>query len=155
MRIKALTTNDFINNKSTILELLVETYMLNFDISKAKSEVICKGKIEELLEYLNQNHVILIGAYQEELLVGFLWSYKHEFFGEKRLHINQIVVQTDYRGKKVGSKLMEAVEEVAKEQKINTIDLFVSEDNLKAINMYDSIGYMTERRYMKKNIQER
>lgn len=150
LRIKELKIEDFLADKVAILELLIEIYVTNLNISKEQSTRICTEKIKLIPDYINQQNAILIGAYEDKKLAGFLWLYKHNYFGEMRLHINQIIVDKEYRGKKVGNQLMKEAERVAKHYKIRTIDLFVSEANLKAISMYDSIGYTTERRYMKK-----
>ncbi|WP_071392704.1 GNAT family N-acetyltransferase [Bacillus tuaregi] len=150
MIIKELKIDDFQADKVTILELLIETYVTNLNISKEQSTSLCTEKINLIPDYINQQNAILIGAYEGEILAGFLWLYKHNYFGEMRLHINQIIVDERFRGKKVGSQLMKEAERVARQYDIKIIDLFVSETNLQAINMYDSIGYITERRYMKK-----
>lgn len=152
LRIKELKIEDFLADKAFILELLIETYVTNLNISKEQSTRICTEKINLIPDYINQQNAILIGAYEGEKLAGFLWLYKHNYFGEMRLHINQIIIDKGYRGKKVGNQLMKEAERVAKHYEIQTIDLFVSEANLKAINMYDSNGYTTERRYMKKEL---
>ncbi|MFB9974857.1 GNAT family N-acetyltransferase [Allobacillus sp. SKP2-8] len=150
MKIKVLKIEDFLADKVTILELLIETYVTNLNVSKEQSTILCTEKINLIPDYINQQNAILIGAYEGEILAGFLWLYKHNYFGEMRLHINQIIVDKRFRGKSVGNQLMKEAERVAKQYEIKIIDLFVSETNLKAINMYDSIGYTTERRYMKK-----
>jgi ribosomal protein S18 acetylase RimI-like enzyme len=150
LRIKELNIEDFQADTVTILELLIETYVTNLNISKELSTSLCTEKVNLIPDYINQQNAILIGAYEGEIFVGFLWLYKHNYFGEIRLHVNQIIVDKRFRGKSIGNQLMKEAERVAKQYDIKIIDLFVSETNLQAINMYDSIGYTTERRYMKK-----
>ncbi|WP_166740071.1 GNAT family N-acetyltransferase [Halalkalibacterium halodurans] len=150
MIVKELDNEEFLKCKDAILDLLTETYIENFGISKEQSISLCKEKLNLIPNYINQKTAILIGTYEDERLVGFLWLYKHEFFGESRLHINQIIVSNKFRGKGIGRRLMKQAEQVAKKHKISTIDLNVSEVNKEAVRMYNSMGFITERRYMKK-----
>jgi len=76
--------------------------------------------------------------------------YKHEYFGETRMHINQIIVDKEYKRKGIGKRLLEEAEKKAKELGIKVIDLFVSEKNAEAVNFYEKTGFVTERRYLKK-----
>lgn len=150
MIIKELKIEDFLINKAIISELLIETYVSEFDISEELSTSLCDEKLSLIPDYINQNNAILLGAYEDDILTGFLWIYKRNYFGELRLHINQIVVAQQFRGNGIGNQLMKEAEKTAEKYGIYIIDLFVSETNLKAINMYESIGFTAERRYMKK-----
>ena len=88
-------------------------------------------------------------------MIGFIWLYLHEYFGEKRLHVNEVAVDEKYRGKGIGKTLISEAEKKASELDIETIDLFVSEINIGALNLYNRFGFQTERRYMKKNVKVR
>lgn len=154
MIIKEIKIEDFFAKQLTILELLIESYCANFNITYKQSAIICNEKLNLLSSYLEQKNAVLIGAYDGEVLAGFLWLYKHDYFGELRLHINQIIVARNYRGRGLGKRLMKESEKVAKQYKIDTIDLFVSETNQDAINLYESLNFTTERRYMKKTLLE-
>lgn len=152
--IKEIKIQDFIEYKSIILDLLIETYYSNFDISLEQSVNISKEKINIIPKYLEQGNTILMGAFVDKKLIGFIWLYIHNYFDEQRIHINQIIVSQNYRSKGIGKKLIKEVESIAKKHKIKTIDLFVSEINQNAINFYESLNFTTERRYMKKVLLE-
>lgn len=152
--IKEMKTEDFYVDKDTILELLVETYISNFNISREQSTVLCDEKLNQIPNYLAEKSAILIGAYDGNTLAGFLWLYKHNFFGESRLHINQIIVDKEFRGIGIGKQLMKEAESVANKYEIETLDLFVSGSNLEATNMYQTLGFTSERHYMKKALKE-
>ena len=49
-------------------------------------------------------------------------------------------------------ELLNETEKYAMEMDVKTIDLFVTEENLAAVKMYEDLGYITERRYLKKII---
>ena len=88
--------------------------------------------------------------FNDGTLVGFVWCYIHDYFGEKRLHVNQIVIDKDFRGQGIAKKLLAQTEKYADKLNIKTIDLFVTEGNITAVKMYEDLGYVTERRYLKR-----
>jgi ribosomal protein S18 acetylase RimI-like enzyme len=150
--IKRLEYEDFIVYEDKIFDLLVETYLINFGISPEQSKDISLEKVKHLESYIKESSAIVIGACEDEALIGFIWLYKHSFFGEKRLHVNQIAVDGLYRGKGIGKRLIQEAENQASKECIKYLDLFVSEANSNAFNLYDRLGFETERRYMKKKL---
>lgn len=154
MRIESLNSSYLLKYKSTINKLLVESYMVNFNLSKEQSVSICSEKILSLIDFLKQNSATLLGAFYNDELIGFLWLYKYTYFGESRLHVNQIVVSKVYRGRGIAKLLLKEAEKIAVKNKITIIDLNVSESNSTAIQMYESINFTTERRYMKKILKD-
>ncbi|GAE88918.1 GNAT family N-acetyltransferase [Acetivibrio straminisolvens] len=150
MIIKTLQYDDFLLYRDRIRDLLAEIYDINFDVSHDYSINESNKKLKLLDEYIKSNQAVLIGAIEGENLVGFIWIYRHEYFGEIRMHVNQIIVDRGYKGKGIGKRLLEEAEKKALETGINVIDLFVSEKNIEAMNFYKKSGFITERRYMKK-----
>lgn len=154
MEIKTLQHDDFLENITALKALLISSYESNFNISKELCSVTVETKIKELDEYVKSQKATLIGVFNEDTLVGLVWCYIHDYFGEKRLHVNQIVIDTNYRGQGIAKKLLSQTEKYASEMNIKTIDLFVTEENLAAVKMYEDLGYVTERRYLKKSVRE-
>lgn len=152
INIKKLEYEDFKANENIIFELLLNTYMTNFQFSYETGKVICKEKLKLLDQYIKKENALLIGAYDDNNLVGFLWMFKQNYFGEIRMHINQIAVSDSFKGKGAGKRLMKEAENETIKHGIDTIDLFVSETNLVAVNMYEKLGFTTERRYIKKKL---
>ncbi|MCM3399461.1 GNAT family N-acetyltransferase [Oceanobacillus profundus] len=150
MKIEFLSSGDLLEHKSTILAFLVESYKVNFNLSQELCTSVCKEKFNLLNTYLKQDSATLIGAFNKEELIGFVWLYKQTNFGEQRLHINQIIVSQEHRGKGIAKQLIKEAERFAINNEIKTMDLNVSEINVEAIKMYDNIGFSTERRLMKK-----
>ena len=139
--------------QSQILELLIETYTTNFQISSYEANKICLEKISSLKQYINSNNAFFIGCFNATNLIGFIWLYPHIYLGEKRIHVNQIIVDKTFRKRGIAQKLLTEAEKKANAQRISTIDLFVSEVNKGALNLYEKLGYKIERRYMKKQIK--
>jgi len=82
MTIKTLQYDDFMLYRERIRDLLVQIYDINFDVSHDYSINESNKKINLLDEYIKTNQAVLIGAVDGEKLVGFIWIYKHEYFGE-------------------------------------------------------------------------
>lgn len=152
MEIKTLQHDDFIRNITTLKKLLMSSYESNFNISKELCSITVESKIEELGQYVKLQKATLLGAFNEDTLVGFVWCYIHDYFDEERLHINQIIIDRDFRGQGIAKKLLTQTEIYASEFNIKTIDLFVTEENIAAVKLYEDLEYETERRYLKKNI---
>lgn len=152
MQIKTLQHDEFIKSILVIKMLLKSSYKNNFNISEKLCNNIVETKIQELDEYIKSKKAILFGAFIKASLVGFIWLYVHDYYGEIRLHVNQIVIDKNFRGQGIAKGFLRETEKLATALKIETIDLFVSEENLAAVKMYENLGYVTERRYLKKKI---
>ncbi|MGD6900490.1 GNAT family N-acetyltransferase [Bacillus infantis] len=149
MVIRELESSDVKIQQSLILDLLIETYMLNLQLSKESCMVLCQEKLENLYKYINEGSAIMYGVFDSGKLIGFQWLFKRENFGEVRLHLNQIAVSRQYRGMGLGKQLLEKAKQKAVNLGIKTIDLHVSESNHGAVNLYKQAGFITERRLMK------
>lgn len=152
MDITILDYDMFTKHLDTIQRLMTHSYLNNFSASEEYGDQITEKDIQDINDYLKDGSAILLGAFIEGVLVGFLWSYKHHYHEEVRLHINEIVVEKEFRGRGIAKQLLKKAEHTAKELKVNAIDLMVTEGNTGALNLYERFDFVTERRYMKKNI---
>jgi diamine N-acetyltransferase len=93
-----------------------------------------------------QDHAILIASVSGQA-VGYVWCevqrrpanpFKH---GRETLYVHQIAVAPEYRGKGVGSKLMKAVEGLAREQNISRLALDSWEFNAEAHAFFERLGF--------------
>lgn len=150
MNIKPLTYHDYTSNIVTLQQLIENSYMTNFNLPLNIIETITIDKVRELGDYINSKKAMILGAFIDDILVGFIWFYSHDYYGERRIHINQIIVNKNYRKKGIGKQLLFKAEEIAKNMDIRVMDLFVTEENRSALELYEGMGYITERRYLKK-----
>lgn len=153
MEIIRLQYDDFVEHKNSILYLLIESFVSSFDISQEKCKDIAREKLDQLEVYMKNGSAILIGAIDNGALIGFLWSYKHDYYGQPRMHLNHSAVEKQYRGKGIGTRLDREAEGIAMLEGIEVLDLAVSESNTAARKMFESQGYTTERRYMSKRLR--
>lgn len=150
MQIIPIDYEIFLRNKIKINQLLEFSYAVNFNISEENQREIISNKIYELGEYIKTNKAILLGAFTEDLLIGFIWIYNYKYYDENRVHINQLVIDANYRRKGVAKKLLSKAESIAVSLNASAIDLFVSESNNSALRLYENLEYIVERRYLNK-----
>ncbi len=153
MEIRKLSLNDYQEYKNEIMSMMEEIYSSNFNVSIHELSKIASEKTDNLEKYLVDESAILIGCINDANLIAFAWLYVHKYFGEKRVHVNQIAVNSSFKGKGVGKKLMLEIEKEAYRIAADAIDLFVMESNDVAMKLYDGLNFKTEKRYMKKKLK--
>lgn len=150
--IKELTYDEYIRYYDVIEVYLVQKYQKEFKGSRENVQRLIDQKLDALKAYLKKGNAFLIGAIEEDQLVGFIWLYQHEYFEEKRLHLNELMVKEDHRRKGIGGALLKEAENKALSLGIEVLDLVVSENNVIALNIYDKMGYVSERRQLMRQL---
>ena len=113
-----------------------EEALLNSELGNRyfATEESAKKAIQEGLEHEN-----LYIALDSDVCVGFAWYIpKGAFHSFPYLHI--ISVKKKYRGKGIGKKMIEFIEEIAFEN-VDKIFLVVADFNPNAKRFYEKIGY--------------
>lgn len=93
----------------------------------------------ELMNTLSSNPYVKIYTYSvNKKIVGFI-QYEDIY---DRYELDNIYVVEEYRGKKIGSLMLEFMITDGQNNKIMNITLEVREDNTKAINLYKKYGFI-------------
>lgn len=92
-----------------------------------------------LLENLNEkgHHFLLVN--EGKVCLGFA-SYEHNYLNQKCTRLHKIYLLPEAQGKRAGKVLIEAVENLAKENQSVVVSLNVNKFN-KAISFYKKIGF--------------
>jgi ribosomal-protein-alanine N-acetyltransferase len=72
-------------------------------------------------------------------------------------HITNIAVKEDYRERGIGSSMMQVLCDTAADMGVKTMTLEVRESNMKAIRMYEKIGFSKvgrRKRYYSDNFED-
>ena len=124
-----------------------------FEFSSSYEEEVNKP-LEFFLQRLNQNHVISLGAYLNNELIGMVtlvFETKKKLL--HRASLSGLYVVPRYRRTGVGRVLINAaMDEVRKKEFIEQIHLSVSSKNKAAVKLYQSFGfsiYGTEKNALK------
>lgn len=81
---------------------------------------------------------------KDNKIIGYL-SYKIKGKYKKKLDIDQLVIDENYRGQGLGKKLVEQAKIIAKENNCTRIELNCWLFNKNALSMYEHIGFERQR----------
>ena len=132
-----------------IFKSSLDYYALITGKSINKSLKSMRNTFKSLFE---KNRVFLVYEEQNRLLgflLGTIIKNNLRHFG----YIDDIFVEKNYRGKKIGSKLIKKYEEYLKKSKIKYIRLGVSIRNKKALDFYHKLGFDIYYYEMEKNLK--
>lgn len=140
-------SNDFDINDIIIRQAKIEDYK---DICKICCDDLGYNCSEELvkerLEGLDKNNErVLVAVYNSEV-IGYLHAqiYKTLYF-EELINFLGLAVSKEYRNKKVGTKLVNEIENWAKEKGINKVRVNSGFSRKEAHEFYRSLGYNNEK----------
>lgn len=106
---RLLTDRDILKNK----EILIYLFMLN---TKAHILTECfdsrwvEKKIMDLPKYISEGKAVVLGCFDREDLVGFMWVFPYTYKKEPRWMLNAITVLPQYRKKGVAGKMFMQME---------------------------------------------
>jgi len=86
----------------------------------------------------------------QEKAIGYViltLGYSIEFHGRDAF-IDEIFIEADYRGKGIGTKVIEFVELQCRESGIHALHLEVERENMSAQNLYRKLGFQDHDRYL-------
>lgn len=142
MNIKIPTLKDYeaINNLAIQVHELHVTWRP--DLFNSVKNVITKEELEEMIE----NKEIYVSIIDNKI-VGYIIFYIVEkrnqppkFRYRKQLNIDAMCVDKYYRGKGIGTKLLNFAKNIGIENNCTDIYLTVNEENINAIKTYEKFG---------------
>ena len=81
-------------------------------------------------------------AFDGEALVGAILAYQGEYgYFPDSTYIDACVIDKDYRGQGIGSKLMKFFDQKLREAGVKTVVLHVNKNNQNAQRLYAARGY--------------
>ncbi len=86
---------------------------------------------------LNDIHGVVM-AYEDDLAVGSACFKKYD---EESAELKRVFIREEYRGKDISKKLMELIEEKARQEGFSQLILESGEILIEAMGLYRSIGY--------------
>lgn len=86
---------------------------------------------------LSDEAIDLIYVFEEEVIKGYI-SFRVFY---ERAELTYLYVDNQYRNKNIATKLLIAMQDILKENKVETITLEVSVLNMCAIHVYEKMGF--------------
>ena len=93
---------------------------------------------------LVQNDLVFIYFNEEKLPVGMFKLVPHTYRSAHIVYLGGVAVHPKWTGKGYGYLMMKAIIDYAKEQGFLRIELSVAVQNLKAISLYEKVGFEKE-----------
>lgn len=93
--------------------------------------------IKQIKKGIETNTTIILGAYQEQKLLGFI----ELVFFEQTARINRLFVEPQFRNHRIGTQLMNQALTLVQTKAINHVDLTVVKENHQAKKFYESFSF--------------
>ncbi|HZK55301.1 MAG TPA: GNAT family N-acetyltransferase [Desulfosporosinus sp.] len=152
MEIRLVLEHDLIKNEDILKKLIKENLKMNFKSINSLAEPAVNG-YNNMIRFIRDGSAIIIGAFENSDLIGFLWAYSRDFLGEQRLFITQIIVGSNARSSGIGKQLLYTLEGIAQEMNIKKIELMATVENEGAIKFYKKNGFTEERIQFEKELR--
>lgn len=147
MEYKILHADDIETYKEDLITLmdmvLKDNISQNYPVNQAEIYV------NKIPSYIMDGSAIVSGAFKGDLLLGFSWAYELTIFGERRIHIDMIGVNPNYRGQGIATKMVELQLQETKKRGISIIEAMTTKNNANSYNWFHAIGFKDERVKMK------
>ena len=100
---------------------------------------------DELFEQIIENNLLIV-ADDDEKVVGFLMYIVNKVDFDNQVErtvyrVDAVAVDEEYRGQGIGHKLFDYLKDIAKDNKIDAIELQVNSENKAAKAMYEKYGF--------------
>ena len=97
---------------------------------------------KEFFKYLFfERSVLIVKACLKDVIIGFFVITKELREGLKVIHILNIAVHPDYRNMGAGKRMLETIENIARNELCNVVELEVRVSNKIAIDLYKKKGF--------------
>ncbi|MBS7607280.1 GNAT family N-acetyltransferase [Candidatus Bathyarchaeota archaeon] len=91
--------------------------------------------------FIEENSFITLVALLDDKIIGFIAGLLEVFMGRRAGHVYSIDVKPEYRGRGVGSRLLEAIEDELRRCGAEICYLEARVDNVVALNLYFKHDY--------------
>ena len=143
--IKKVAEDDLSILKEISIKTFTETFAKDNTPEDTQKYIETNFTDEKILSEIKNEGSYFFIAFLDEKPVAYLklnvGKAQTEEQGDDSMEIQRIYVLSEFKGKRIGSKLMEKAEDEAKKMKVKRIWLGVWEHNDAALAFYDKKGY--------------
>ena len=151
MEYRLLKPSDVAKYRIQMVELM--EIVLNDNITQKYPPNQAEIYVGKISGYIEDGSAIVSGAFDNENLIGFSWAYELSIFGERRVHIDMIGVNQEYRKQGVARKLIDIQIEEIKKRNINILEAMTTKANSNSYNWFRSMGFKDERIKVRKDLE--
>lgn len=95
----------------------------------------------DLQAIVGDKNVALVVARDEGRIIGMGTLYMMTKFGKRMSHVEDVVVDEAYRGQGIGKKIMDAVVDVARDERVAYVQLTSRPDRVAGNKLYQKLGF--------------
>lgn len=151
MEYRLLKPNDVLSHQTEMISLMEIVLADNITQEYPSDQAaVYVGKISG---YIEDGSAIVSGAFINKHLVGFSWAYELSIFGERRVHIDMIGVDPEYRRQGIARNLIDIQIEEIRKRDIHIIEAMTTKGNLNSYNWFHSMGFTDERVKVRKDLR--
>ena len=138
-----LSSNDILHCKDEVVFLM--KMVLADNIPQSYPDDLAEQYVDKMPRYIEDGSAIIVGAFYENKLIGFSWAYELLIFQERRIHIDMIGVDPEFRSKGIATRMVDIQIEEAKKRDISIIEAMTTRNNENSYNWFHSMGFVDER----------
>ncbi len=109
------------------------------ELYKQLNATIEQRPLHQILQ--EDNHVVVVICKEDRNIIGIALLAMYKVISGYRGMVEDVVVDTEQRGKGIGRKLMEKLLEEAKNRDLDEILLFTGHHRTPALKLYKSLGF--------------
>lgn len=143
IKVRYLLEEDMILFRGDLIELM--RAILEDNITQSYPDNLAEQYVDKMSGYIKDGTALVVGSIYENRLIGFSWAYELSIFGERRLHIDMLGVESDFRRNGIAKQMVEMQLHEAKERGITIIEAMSTKANPKSYNWFHSMGFIDER----------
>lgn len=152
MQIFNMSVYDIEKYDTQIVSLMQQSFEISFPREKTMIMKI-NQRLDRLKEYVRTDKGKVFGVRRNDTLIGFLWFFTNSDENTNKIHVNQFVVDEEYRNLGIGTSLWNELESYAIKNNCTEFELMVSQKNENALRYYLSRDFTVERLLMKKRLK--
>src|SRR3989344_7253890 len=99
------------------------------------------ASITELRSITEDNDVALVVALDSGKIVGMATLYIITKFSKRNGHVEDVVVDGEYRGQGLGEKIMQALINLARSEQVKTLHLTSRPERVAGNKLYQKLGF--------------
>jgi ribosomal protein S18 acetylase RimI-like enzyme len=151
--VRSIKNIDLIRHRDKFINLVYENYKINFPHLDGLVKYAEKS-YEDMIQFELDNSAVLIGAFYNDTIIGFLWAYGRNVLGENRIHLSHVIIESEYRGCGIGSMLLTKLESLSMDAGVCKIELITTKENIRTLEFYNAKGFNVVRVQLEKELGE-
>lgn len=153
VEVRMLGNQDVFEHEDALRGLLLENAQVNF-LEVDDPAALAESWFSNLERFMEDGSAVVLGAFLDGSLRGFLWAHRRVVLGRERMHVGQVCVHPDARSRGIGQRMLERVERIARDEGLCTIELMTTMANTAARRFYRANGFVATRVQMEKDLSE-